>query len=149
MKKISHTLFFPHGPEVVWQYLTNADLMELWLMKSDFLPVAGHQFQFRIPPMPQLEFDGVIHCKVLDIVPMKKLSYTWNSGPGDGKFTLDSVVEWTLHPKDNGTELQLQHTGFKGTEHINMFAALEGGWLQNMNKILKLANTATHGTTTA
>ncbi|MBT1698388.1 SRPBCC domain-containing protein [Fulvivirgaceae bacterium PWU4] len=96
---IKHKFFYPHPPEAIWEYLTRSDLMELWLMKNDFQPVVGHDFQFRTDPIPALDFDGIFYCKVLEVVPFKKLSYSWKSGPGDGQITLDSVVTWKLKPK--------------------------------------------------
>jgi uncharacterized protein YndB with AHSA1/START domain len=145
-KNIQHQLFFPHPPEVVWEYLTNAELMQLWLMKNDFLPVVGHDFQFRTNPMPAFEFDGIAYCKVLEIVPFKKISYSWKGGPGEGKITLDSVVEWKLEAKDNGTELFLDHSGFTELVNLSMFDAMNNGWLRNMHKIAERINEK-YGTT--
>jgi uncharacterized protein YndB with AHSA1/START domain len=89
---ITHNFFFQNPPEIVWEYLTTSELMAQWLMPNDFLPIVGHDFQFRIPPIPSMDFDGVIYCKVLEMVPPKKLTYSWKSGPGSGKITLDSIV---------------------------------------------------------
>ena len=97
-KSIKHQFFFPHPPETVWEYLTKSELMELWLMKNDFQPIVGLDFQFRTNPIPSLDFDGIFYCKVLEIVPFKKLSYSWKGGPGNGEITLDSVVVWKLEP---------------------------------------------------
>ena len=144
---IKHQFFFPHQPEIVWEYLTRADLMALWLMPNDFLPVLGHDFQFRIKPMPQLDFDGIVYCKVLEIVPPRTLSYSWKSGPGNGKIELDSIVIWKLIPKDNGTELSLEHTGFKGFDNLGMFSAMNEGWLKNIQKIAALIKSANGETT--
>jgi uncharacterized protein YndB with AHSA1/START domain len=144
---IKHQLFFPHGPEQVWEYLTRAELMELWLMPNNFLPVLGQDFQFRIKPMPQLDFDGIVYCKVLEIVPYQTLSYSWKSGPGNGKIELDSIVVWKLIPKDNGTELLLEHTGFRGFDHSAMFSAMNEGWFKNMQKIAELIKVANRETT--
>lgn len=145
---INHRYFFPHTPEVVWEYLTNAELMELWLMKNDFQPVVGHDFQFRTNPMPNIDFDGICHCKVLDIVPFERLSYSWKTGPGDGTIAIDTVVVWTLQAINEGTELVLEHSGFRPTDNINMYNALNGGWLKNIQKIAERINMM-HGTTNA
>jgi len=139
---IKHQFFFPHQPEVVWEYLTKAELMELWLMPNDFLPIPGHEFQFRIKPMPQFNFDGIVYCKVLEIVPHQTLSYSWKSGPGNGKIDLDSKVVWKLIPKDNGTELLLEHSGFSGFDNFSMFSAMNDGWFKNIQKIAELIKTA-------
>src|SRR5688572_25438961 len=112
-KTINHRFYYPHPPKVVWEYLTKPELMELWLMKNNFQPVKGTEFQFHTSPIPALDFDGIIYCKVLEIVPFKKLSYSWKSGPGKGEITLDSIVVWTLEPTERGTELFLEHSGFE------------------------------------
>jgi uncharacterized protein YndB with AHSA1/START domain len=143
---IHHKLFFPHPPEVVWEYLTKAELISQWLMENDFQPIIGYDFQFRTRPLPNFNFDGIVYCKVLEVIPPKKLSYSWKGGPGNGKITLDSVVEWTLHPKDNGTELQLDHRGFAETD-LTMYSLMDEGWLKNMQKIPVLINAAIHDTT--
>lgn len=145
-KSIKHQLFFPHPPQAVWEYLTSPELMELWLMKSDFQPTVGYEFTFRAGPMPSLEFDGIIHCKVLEIVPYEKLSYSWKLGPGDGTVNLESVVRWELQPTDKGTELLLDHSDFAILKYIGIFDAMNVGWLQNMNKILNRLNETAHGT---
>ncbi|MDP4212942.1 MAG: SRPBCC domain-containing protein [Bacteroidota bacterium] len=144
---INHQFFFPHSPEEVWEYLTNAELMELWLMKNDFQPVKGHDFQFRTKSIPSLDFDGIVYCRVLEIIPFKKLSYSWKCGPGNGRITVDSVVVWTLLPKDMGTELFLEHSGFSKMENLNMYTAMNNGWLQNIQKIAERIKAAKHGTT--
>lgn len=144
---INHQFFFPHPPEIVWEYLTNAELMEQWLMKNDFQPIIGHDFQFKTNPIPSLNFDGIVYCRVLEMVPFKKLSYSWNSGSGDGKITIESVVEWKLEQKDQGTQLSLLHSGFSETENVNMYNALTDGWLKNLQKIADRINTRVNGTT--
>jgi uncharacterized protein YndB with AHSA1/START domain len=144
---INHQFFFPHPPESVWEYLTNAELMEQWLMKNDFQPIIGYDFQFRTKPIPSLDLDGIFYCKVLEIVPFKKLSYSWKGGPGDGKITLDSVVVWKLQPKDKGTDLFLEHSGFSKIENLAIYTAMNDGWLKNIHKIAERINAAKHGTT--
>ena len=146
-KVISHQIFFPHPPETVWEYLTKSELMEQWLMKNDFQPIVGLDFQFRTGPIPSLDFDGIFYCKVLEVVPFKRLSYSWKSGPGAGEITLDSVVIWKLEPKDKGTELFLEHSGFAKKENLNFYNGLLHGWPEKFDNIGKLLNAAQHGTT--
>lgn len=148
-KYIQHQLFYPHPPELVWEYITDADLLAQWIMKNDFKPIVGHEFNFIAKPMPDMDFDGIFYCKVLEVVPYKKLSYSWNFGPGPGEPVTESVVNWTLTPKDNGTELLLQHRDFKGTNFMAMFDSMNKGWLELINKMLKTINAATDGTTKA
>jgi uncharacterized protein YndB with AHSA1/START domain len=148
-RTIKHQFFFPHPPEAVWEYLTKPELMGLWLMKNDFQPILGHDFQFRTNPIPSLNFDGIFHCTVLEIDPARKLSYSWRSGPGDGDITLDSVVVWQLQPTDKGTELFLEHSGFEREENLSFYNGLTDGWLKNLQKIANHLNAAPNGNTNA
>lgn len=146
---IKHQFFFAHPPEAVWQYLTDSGLMAQWLMKNTFKPVVGAIFQFTTGPIPKLNFDGIFHCKVLEIVPLKKLSYTWNCGPGGGEIDLESVVVWQLMPRDNGTELFLEHSGFAKKENLDMYHGLLHGWLEKFQNIEKLLAADKNGNTIA
>jgi uncharacterized protein YndB with AHSA1/START domain len=141
-KIIKHQFFFPHPQETVWEYLTNSELMAQWLMKNNFQPVAGADFQFRIAPIASLDFDGIVYCKVLEMVPFERLSYSWKCGPGDEKISLDSVVIWRLEPTDKGTALFLEHRGFEKAENLSFFNGMNKGWaekLENIDKLLKAA----------
>jgi len=144
---VHHKFFFSHPPATVWNYLTKAELMAQWLMENDFQPVVGYDFQFRSRPVPALDFDGIVYCKVVEVVPLKKLSYSWKTGPGDGKIFVDSLVVWTLHQKDEGSELELEHRGFRDAD-LNMYTAVDEGWLKNIKKIAELINTE-YGTVNA
>ena len=144
-RTITHRYFYPHPAETVWEYLTRPELIAQWLMENDFQPVAGHEFTFRTRPLPNFEFDGTVYCKVLEIVPLQRLVYSWKGGPGKGKINLDSVVTWTLRSVDNGTELLLEHSGLM--ENADIFAAMNTGWLKNITTIDQLLQTPDHGNT--
>ncbi|WP_316793932.1 SRPBCC domain-containing protein [Pedobacter frigoris] len=148
-KLIKHQYFFAHPVETVWEYLTNSELMAQWLMKNDFQPIIGHEFQFRTGAKANLNFDGIFHCKVLDIEPLKKLVYSWNCGPGGGEINLESVVTWQLEVRENGTEVFLEHRGFNQEENLEMYHALLHGWLEKFQNIDKLLKAADHGRTNA
>jgi|SRR5690348_7354051 uncharacterized protein YndB with AHSA1/START domain len=139
-KNIKHTFFFPCPPARVWEFLVDSELLAQWLMPNDFKPVLGHEFSFRIKPMPQFNCDGNFHCKILEITPPKKLVYSWNAGPGDGTVNLATTVEWTLVEKDGGTELRLVHSGFDEKENMDIYMGMMNGWAQNVQKIEKLLN---------
>ena len=69
--------------------------------------------------------------------------------PGEGKIALESVVVWKLEPKDKGTELFLEHSGFARNENLDMFNGLNLGWVEKFKNIDKLLKTAPHGHTSA
>ncbi len=123
---IRQTWHFDHPVETVWEYLTNSEMLSRWLMENDFKPEVGHKFKFNTKP--RAGFDGVIFCEVLEVNPMKKLSYSWKGGPGNGKITLDSVVIWTLMPTDSGTDLLLEHNDYRGMKNLIAYLVMNMGW---------------------
>jgi len=137
--EIKNEWLYSQSPEEVWEYLTQAELIALWLMPNNFLAISGQEFQFRSNPIPSMNLDGIFHCKVLELLPYQKLVYTWRGGPGDGVFTLDTVVEWTLQKQGNGTKLLLQQTGFTDTNHT-ILLAMTDGWNQHIQKMRNLLN---------
>ena len=124
-KEIRKTWFFSHEPQKVWDYLTKPELMEQWLMKSDFKPVVGHRFRFTFESKPGGTYEGGVQCEVLEVMPCSRLSYSWNGATKDKSREYKSAVVWTLVPKDNGTELRLQHSGFEVLDDV---LAHSNGW---------------------
>ncbi len=102
---------FPHPPEKVWRALTESSLIEQWLMKNDFQPVAGHSFTLRADPTPN--WNGVVECQVVAVEPCKTLSYTW------GALGLGSVVTFTLTPTAAGTHVRMEQSGFRPDQEAN------------------------------
>ena len=136
-KEIKQSWHFKQSLEEVWEYLTKPELIEQWLMKSDFKPIVGHKFQFTFVPKNDNKYAGIVTCQVLEVKPFTKLSYSWNGGMKDGSRTFNSIVVWTLIPKDNGTELQLQHNGFTILEDILNHTS---GWNSCVKRIEELIN---------
>jgi uncharacterized protein YndB with AHSA1/START domain len=124
-KEIKQTWHFKQSPKEVWEYLTKPELIEQWLMKTDFQPKLGFKFSFTFTPKKDSKYGGVVSCEVLEIKPFSRLSYSWCGNTNDKSRNYDSKVVWTLIPKDHGTELQLQHNGFTILEDI---LAHTSGW---------------------
>jgi len=136
------------SPAVVWECLTDPGMLADWLMPNDFRAKLGHEFTFKTKGRPG--FDGTVYCKVLMLEPTQRLSYSWRGGPGDGTISLDSVVTWTLFATDAGTELKLEHTGFKGLKNYLTYIVMDFGWRKHVrNRLIKklISNEAvtTHG----
>ncbi len=136
---ISNEWIYEQPPNEIWEYLTQADLIALWLMPNNFKPIPGHEFQFQTKPIPSLDLDGIFHCKVLEIVPFQRLVYSWKGGSGNGVFHLDTVVEWTLEGYGNGSKLLLKHSGFKES-NLAIFTGMTDGWKQNIQKMVNHIN---------
>lgn len=146
--EIKNEWIYEQSPREVWAYLTQADLIALWLMPNNFEPILGYEFQFTTKPIPSLDLDGIFPCKVLEMVPFQKLIYSWKGGPGNGDFTLDTIVEWSLEKYGNGTKLFLKQSGFKEINH-SIFMAMTQGWQSNIQKMINLLNATYHGNTNA
>ncbi len=123
-QSISVTYDLPQSPPKVWRALTESSLLASWLMPNDIRPVLGHVFTFTAQPMPG--WDGIVHCKVLEVEPEKRLRYSWCGGPASSR--LETVVAWTLvSTASGGTLLALEHSGFLPSNEF----ALDGmgrGW---------------------
>jgi uncharacterized protein YndB with AHSA1/START domain len=130
----------PHAPEIVWKTLTNKELLSRWLMPNDFQPVVGKQFTFQTKPMG--DWDGVVHCEVLEVVTNRKLVYSWKGrSDRNAKYgsLLDSVVTWTLTPLTDGTRLRMVHAGFRSPENDAAFEAMSSGWARIVATIDRIA----------
>jgi uncharacterized protein YndB with AHSA1/START domain len=103
-----------YPPEKIWRAITQPRLIEEWLMKNDFKPVAGHRFNFRGDW-------GAADCQVLTVEPNRKLSYTWAA------YGLESVVTWTLTPTSKGTHLRMEQSGFRPNQQ-QAYQGAKGGW---------------------
>jgi uncharacterized protein YndB with AHSA1/START domain len=111
----------PHPPEKIWRALTQPHLIEEWLMKNDFKPIAGHRFNLRKDPQPDVTI--VVDCQVTAIEPNKTLSYTWAA------MGLESVVTWTLTPTGTGTHLRMEQSGFRPDQQ-RAYQGAKYGWQQ-------------------
>ena len=136
-KEIKQSWFFEQPPKEVWEYLTKPQLIEQWLMKTDFQPIVGQKFRFTFVPKNESKYEGIVSCEVLEVKPFTKLSYTWNGNTKDRSRTFKSIVVWTLIPKDNGTELQLEHNGFTMLEDILTHT---NGWKTCLKRFEELIN---------
>lgn len=122
----------PHPPERVWRALTQAHLIEEWLMKNDFAPAVGHRFNLRG------DWGGVLDCEVLVVEPQKTLAYTWNFAHDDAAYNLESVVTLTLTATRTGTHLRMEQAGFR-KEQKQAFHGARAGWKQffaNLEQVL-------------
>jgi uncharacterized protein YndB with AHSA1/START domain len=121
---IEREVAFP--PEKIWRALTQPHLIEEWLMKNDFKPVAGHRFNLRKDPQPDVSV--VVDCQVLVVEPNKTLSYTWAA------YGLESVVTWTLTPTRTGTHLRMEQTGFRADQQ-RAYQGAKYGWQQYLTAL--------------
>jgi uncharacterized protein YndB with AHSA1/START domain len=115
----------PHPAEKIWRALTTPELIQEWLMQSDFKPIVGHKFNFRADPMPH--WNGVTDCEVKIVEPHRRLAYTWNASGKEAVNGLKTLVTWTLTPTDGGTRVRMEQSGFRPEDRRN-YQGANYGW---------------------
>ena len=130
VESISFEFDLGHPPEKVWRALTDPVLLSEWL-----LPVIGFELQpgteFMFKTQPDPGWDGTVSCRMVEIEPHRKLSYTWTVP------FLDTVVTFTLTPTALGTRLSLVQSGFTPDQKRESGGA-RYGWKMMGGKLVDL-----------
>jgi uncharacterized protein YndB with AHSA1/START domain len=133
---------FPHAPETIWKALTTGDLIARWIKMAPagFEPLQGNRFTFQTKPAGA--WDGVIHCRVLEVAPNERFAFAWKGGDeanvGYGS-RLDTVVTFTLSRVETGTRLRLVHSGFVLPKNDTAFRNMSEGWRKVVPQIGAIA----------
>ncbi len=94
--------------ETVWQAISDFEHMKQWYMPalSSFRPEVGFETEFSI----HHEGKDFRHLwKVTEVVPGKKLAYSWKYAGYPG----ESFVTFELSPEKHGTRVKLTHVGLE------------------------------------
>ena len=119
--------------ERVWNALTDVAQMRQWYFDlKEFKPEVGFEFQFVV------EHEGTTYdhrCKVTEVIPQKKLAYTWRYKGHEG----DSLVTFELFSDGNKTRLKLTHEGLETFPKTPAYARenFEKGWTEIIGSELK------------
>jgi len=117
----------------VWKALTDVDQMREWYFDlKEFRAQVGFEFEFIV----EHEGNRYHHlCRVTDVVPEKKIAYTWRYKGEPG----DSLVTFELFPEDSKTRLKLTHTGIETFPKTPAYARknFEAGWTAIIGSELK------------
>lgn len=126
---------FKAPASVIWDAITDKNKMKQWYFDlATFRPEVGFEFRFNGGP------DGRIYvhvCKITEVVPGKKITYSWRYEGYDGI----SFVTFELFEEGDKTRVRLTHEGletFPATE-FNDFAKenFVQGWTYFIGKALK------------
>ena len=137
---------FPHAPETIWATLVRPELMARWLRMTPvgFEPVVGNRFTYQTSAAG--EWDGTIQCAVIEVVPNRRLAYSWKGGhaanQGYGSL-LDTVVTLTLEPEVGGTRLRVVHSGFVLPRNETAYRNMSGGWAGVVQRIGEISGEPT------
>ena len=127
--------------ERVWKAITDKEQMKEWYFDlAEFKPEPGFEFSFE----GGKDDRSYLHlCKITDVIPLKKLRYSWRYQGYDGI----SFVTFELFGEGSKTRLILTHEGLETFPHNNPDFAKENfaqGWSHIIGISLKefLENTA-------
>ena len=119
--------------EKVWKAISDADTMKQWYFDvPEFKPEVGLEFGFTV----QSKGREYVHlCKITEVVPGKKLSYSWRYKGEEG----NSIVSFELFDEGENTRLKLTHTGLETFPPVADFARanFEEGWNYILGTALK------------
>jgi len=92
----------------VWKAITSKDDMKQWYFDlAEFKPEVGFEFRFT---GGKDENNQYVHiCKITEVVPQKKLSYSWRYEGYEG----NSIVTFELFEEGVKTKLRLTHGGIE------------------------------------
>ena len=123
------------APEKIWKALTDKNEMKSWYFDiQDFEPEVGKQFNF-YEPGGENKFHH--QCEILEIIPDKKLKYTWAYPDFSDKKT---TVTWELIPEDEMTVVKLTHETIENFKDLGAGFSREsftGGWNAIIGQSLK------------
>jgi uncharacterized protein YndB with AHSA1/START domain len=117
----------------VWRAITDAGEMRRWYFDlKEFKAERGFEFQFVV------EHEGNTYdhrCKVTEVIPQKKISYTWRYHGHEG----DSRVTFELFDEGGKTKLKLTHEGLGTFPKTPAFTRknFEQGWTSLIGESLK------------
>ncbi|MBL1220444.1 SRPBCC domain-containing protein [Chryseobacterium sp. L7] len=121
--------------EKVWNALTDKNEMKSWYFDiQDFVLETGKEFNFYEPG----EAKKYHHqCKILEIIPNRKLKHTWAYPELSEAVT---TVTWELQEEDTGTLLTLTHENTEGFDGLGENFSKESfteGWNGIIGQSLK------------
>jgi uncharacterized protein YndB with AHSA1/START domain len=134
IKTIQREIRFPQPRERVWQAIAQSAALAEWMFPNDFEPRVGHEFTFKVPPNPKVNFDGLtVNCEVLECEPPKLLAFSWSVAGPVG----NSRVSFELDPDGDGTRLRFEHSGFDVSLPMGeqAFKGAEFGWTKMLGQL--------------
>ena len=120
--------------EKVWKALTDNEQMKQWYFNiAAFKPEVGFEFTF---DGGSKEKTYTHLCKILEVIPNRKLSYSWRYKDYEGY----SVVTFELFDEGEKTRLKLTHTGLETFPQVSKDFSKESftqGWTHIIGTSLK------------
>ena len=119
----------------VWKAITDRDQMKQWYFDIPaFEPEVGFEFSFEGGDPNDKCYTHL--CKITEVIPNRKLSYTWRYDGYEGI----SIVSFELFAEGDKTRLRLTHDGLETFPASNPSFAKSNfvmGWTELIGKMLK------------
>lgn len=133
---ISMEKLFPVSVGRVWHALTDSQMINRWLMRTDdFEAKVGARFTLRDEPRPG--FRGYVECQVLELSPPHRMVWSWSSVDGAPPTRL--VIELEAH--GDGTRLTLRHTGDSDERTVR---GTTDGWTRKLGALAQALSAPDH-----
>jgi uncharacterized protein YndB with AHSA1/START domain len=133
LRTLDHQYYIHAKPSEVFRAITEPGQLTRWLCDhAELTPKKGGRFALGWK-------DGPTHTgTVLEFVPGERVDLTW-TWPG---IELEGTVfSLSVEPKDEGTILHIQHTGFpRREEWTDLYGGAEWGWTyfaMNLKSVLE------------
>jgi len=125
LESIEVSQFINQSPQKVWEAITSPELLQQWWVKGNIQPNIGHQFTLDMGSF------GQQLCLVTLVEKELLFEYVFAIG------VLETTIRWQLTPQENGTLLQLSHSGFNMDSSVGQqaFIGMGKGWPQILNRI--------------
>lgn len=139
--EIKKSIVIDASPEVVFKAITDPKELTQWFPDQAILePKIGGKVRFstfKENHPGKVDRDYIMEGTVKELVPNKKLSYTWKFKDLPG-FPETTVV-WELENLDpSKTKVELTHFGFTGQEKgMTSLESHDGGWTEELDKLAK------------
>ena len=121
--------------EKVWKAITDKDEMKQWYFNlSEFRPEVDFEFRFLAGEKEDNQYMHI--CKITEVMPGKKLTYSWRFDKHEGM----SYVSFELFPEGDKTRLKLTHAGLETFPASNPDFSEKNfiaGWTQIIGTSLK------------
>ena len=111
--ELRKTIVVDAPPEVVFKALTDEKELVQWMPNEAKMDARiGGKFEFKYRWAAK-GLDSVLEGKILELIPNKRLSYTWETQTKEGeKRITGAIVTWSLESLPNGkTRVTLVHSG--------------------------------------
>lgn len=128
------------SPDKVFKALTDENELSKWFPDNAvFEPRQGGKIRFTFHPSEKEHPDEVnVDGKVVEIIPDKKLVYTWEPHPKND-FP-PTTVTWTLEEiEPQKTKVTLVHVGFASKDKETEFHKTDAGWSHFLPRLAKHA----------